>query len=77
MAGDIDLLVPLEGGWLLLDHKSTTGDAAYRDHKLRSEWSGQLAAYRSAVEAATGLPVLELWVHLPVQGEVVQVEVPR
>jgi ATP-dependent exoDNAse (exonuclease V) beta subunit len=77
MSGDIDLLVPLEGGWLLLDHKSTTGDAAYREHKLRSEWSGQLSAYRSAVEAATGLPVLEIWIHLPVQGEVVQVEVPR
>jgi ATP-dependent exoDNAse (exonuclease V) beta subunit len=76
MSGDIDLLVPLESGWLLLDHKSFPGGREDRDAKL-VKWAGQLDAYRGAVEAATGQPVTELWVHLPVRGEVVRLEIPR
>jgi ATP-dependent helicase/nuclease subunit A len=74
--GDIDLLVPYGEGWLLLDHKSTRATTATRDEKLRT-WAGQLAAYRAAVEKATGKPVVEVWVHLPVGGEVVRLEIPR
>ena len=76
MSGDIDLLVPTDTGWLLFDHKSFPGDTAQRNTKL-VKWSGQLDAYRSAIEAATGQPVSELWIHLPVRGEVVRVEVAR
>ena len=76
MSGDIDLLVPTDTGWLLFDHKSFPGDTAQRNTKLVT-WSGQLDAYRSAIEAATGQPVSELWIHLPVRGEVVRVEVAR
>jgi ATP-dependent exoDNAse (exonuclease V) beta subunit len=76
MAGDIDLLVDLGEGWLLLDHKSFPGDTTMRDERLR-KWAGQLAAYRGAVERATGRPVLECWVHLPVRSEVVRLVVPR
>jgi ATP-dependent helicase/nuclease subunit A len=76
LSGDIDLLVPYGDGWLLIDHKSFPGDTRRRDGMLR-KWAGQLSAYRAAVEAATGKPVEEVWVHLPVRGEVVRLEIPR
>ena len=52
------------------------GDTTGRDLALK-KWAGQLNAYRSAIEAATGRPVLECWIHLPVRGEVVRLEIPR
>ncbi len=76
LSGDIDLLVDLGEGWLLLDHKSFHLDTKTRDVFLR-KWAGQLDAYRAAVERASGKPVLECWVHLPVRSEVVRLEIPR
>ncbi|MFT7520428.1 MAG: ATP-dependent helicase/nuclease subunit A, partial [Kiritimatiellia bacterium] len=76
MSGDIDLLVDLGAGWLLIDHKSFPGDTTRRDAKLK-HWAGQLDAYRCAIEAATGRPVLECWVHLPVRSELVRLDVPH
>lgn len=76
MSGDIDLLVPTDSGWLLVDHKSFPGGREQRDEKLL-KWAGQLDAYRAAVEAATEQKVTELWIHLPVRGEVVRLELPR
>lgn len=76
LSGDIDLLVPYGDGWLLIDHKSFPGDTRRRDG-MAQKWAGQLSAYRAAVEAATGKPVEEVWVHLPVRGEVVRLEIPR
>lgn len=73
--GTIDLLVPLGDGWLLLDHKSFPGTAAQRDEKLLVH-AAQLATYRAAVEAASGRAVRELWVHLPIRGEMVRLDVP-
>ena len=73
LAGSIDLLAPLRDGWLLLDHKSFPGDRAQRDLALKKH-AAQLRAYGGAVEAATKRPVLEMWIHLPVRGECVRVE---
>jgi len=72
LSGDIDLLVGLDDGWLLLDHKSFPGDQAGLETRV-VKWAGQLAAYGEAVAAASGRPVREYWVHLPMRGEVVRI----
>lgn len=71
LSGDIDLLVETGSGWLLLDHKSFPGDQAGLAERV-PKWAGQLAAYGEAVMAASGRPVEEFWIHLPLRGEVVQ-----
>ena len=56
--------------------KTLPGDTATRDVKVR-EYAGQLGADADAVEAATGEPVRELWIHLAVRGVCVRVDLPR
>jgi ATP-dependent exoDNAse (exonuclease V) beta subunit len=73
LSGEIDLLVPLARGWLLLDHKSFPGTLATRDARL-GKWAAQLAAYQEAVEAATARPVVQTWIHLPIRGELMRIE---
>ena len=69
--GWIDLLLETENGWIVIDHKSSP--------RPRSEWadealkySGQLAAYASALRGA-GLECAGCWVHFPVGGGLVEV----
>ena len=69
--GWIDLLLDTENGWIVIDHKSSL--------RPRSEWadealkySGQLAAYASALRGA-GLECAGCWVHFPVAGGLVEV----
>ena len=71
LRGWIDLLVETEQGWIVIDHKSSP--------RPRSEWSaealeysGQFAAYASALRGA-GLDCAGCWVHFPVSGGLVQV----
>ena len=69
--GWIDLLLETENGWIVIDHKSSP--------RPRSEWaeealeySGQLAAYTSALRRS-GLECAGCWVHFPVGGGLVEV----
>ena len=69
--GWIDLLLETEGGWIVIDHKSSP--------RPRAEWpdeaigySGQLAAYARALRSA-GLECAGCWVHFPVGGGLVEV----
>ena len=69
--GWIDLLLETEAGWIVIDHKSSP--------RPRAEWpdeaigySGQLAAYASALRGA-GLECAGCWVHFPVGGGLVEV----
>ena len=71
LRGWIDLVLETEQGWIVIDHKSSP--------RPRSEWSaealefsGQLAAYASALEGA-GLHCAGCWVHFPVSGGLVEV----
>ena len=71
LRGWIDLLLETEQGWIVIDHKSSP--------RPRSEWtgeaceySGQLAAYASAIRGA-GLECAGCWVHFPVSGGLVEV----
>src|SRR5690606_25455180 len=71
--GAIDVLLETEDGVVVIDHKSSP--------RPRSEWnedalehSGQLDAYRRA-PAAAGLPVAGCWIHFPVSGGLLRVDV--
>jgi ATP-dependent exoDNAse (exonuclease V) beta subunit len=69
--GRIDLLLETEQGYVLIDHKSSPLGEQQWDEIVGS-YQGQLAAYASAIEAATGSKVLEQWLWLPVAGGMVQ-----
>ena len=65
--GRMDLLLRIDGGWILLDHKATAAGSGQWD-ALASSYGGQLAAYSEAIEAVTGAPVKETWLVLPTAG---------
>lgn len=69
--GRIDLLVDVKDGWVLLDHKSNPGGAA-RDENLVAEHGPQLESYGHALLAATGKPVSQRWLYLPVAARAVR-----
>lgn len=69
--GRIDLLVEAKDGWILLDHKSNPGGAA-RDEDLAAEHGPQLKSYGHALLSATGKPVTERWLYLPVAARAVR-----
>ena len=70
--GRIDLLVEAQDGWILLDHKSNPGGAA-RDDDLVAEYGPQLQSYGYALLSATGKPVSQRWLYLPVAARAVRV----
>ena len=72
--GRTDLVMRTATGWILMDHKSTPqGRDQWGD--LATTYAGQLAAYRDVLQAASGLPVEEMWLILPVAGAALRVEV--
>lgn len=56
--GRIDLLVPVEGGWMIVDYKTdrVSGEDLEQRAKL---YAGQLDIYRKAIAKITGMPVVE------------------
>lgn len=71
--GWIDVLVETADGCIVIDHKSSPRPKSeWRDEAL--EHSGQLAAYRAVLEA-TGKTVRGCWIHFPVSGGIVEIEV--
>jgi ATP-dependent exoDNAse (exonuclease V) beta subunit len=67
LRGQVDLLLDTDSGWVLVDHKSGPASAEqWRDVAIK--YSGQLAAYAQAIEKASGRPVMESWLFLPVAG---------
>jgi len=72
--GRTDLVLRTSTGWILMDHKSTPqGRDQWGD--LATTYAGQLAAYRDVLQAASGLPVEEMWLILPVAAVALRVEV--
>lgn len=69
--GRIDLLVEEPNGWILLDHKSNPGGAA-RDEDLVAEHGPQIESYGHALLSATGKPVSQRWLYLPVAARAVR-----
>ena len=78
LVGEVDRVIETtDGSLIVLDHKSMARiDEGGFEARLPS-FAGQLAAYRAVLEAATGRRVAALAVHLPVQAEVVFVDVER
>jgi len=62
-----------DDGWIIVDHKFT----AQPDIELEKgalKYSGQLLAYKRAVEAATQKRVQSSWIHFPNSGIMLQIE---
>lgn len=53
LQGRIDLLLKVNGGWILIDHKSNPGGSDRWD-AVAQEFAGQLAAYKAAIERGGG-----------------------
>ncbi len=72
MHGRIDLLLEVDGGWVLLDHKA---NPAPRDkwEQVANEHGGQLSVYADALICATGRSVTETWIVLPVAAGAIQI----
>ncbi len=67
LRGRTDMLVRTTHGWILLDHKANpSGPERWPD--VAQEHGGQLAAYADAIAKASGMPVIENWIFLPVAG---------
>jgi ATP-dependent helicase/nuclease subunit A len=72
MEGWIDLLLEGSDGFVLVDHKTYPGNDP--EGHVREKYLGQMAAYREAVLAATGKPVLRTLIHFPALGQVYEIE---
>lgn len=71
MEGWIDLLLEAPDGFVLVDHKTYPGKDP--EGHVRDKYLGQMAAYRNAVLAATGKPVVRTLIHFPALGSVYEV----
>ena len=70
MQGWIDLLLESPDGYVIIDHKSYPGpDSEERVKK----YVPQLRNYKEAVEKATGKPVIDMLLHLPISGLFIRV----
>ncbi len=74
LRGVADLVLETAAGLVLLDHKSFPGSRAQATERA-AEYAGQLAAYAHALEAASGKQVIGAYIHLPVSGVVMAVEI--
>ncbi len=72
--GWIDVLLETSEGWVIIDHKSSPRPRTEWGQEL-IEYSGQLAAYREALEA-TGKPTMGCFIHFPVGGGLVGMQSP-
>ncbi|PFP30640.1 hypothetical protein COJ96_04335 [Bacillus sp. AFS073361] len=69
-SGWIDLLILTPQGWVIIDHKSFPGKEADWLSRAAS-YLPQLQTYAEALYKATGSPVVEAWIHMPVVGAMV------
>lgn len=69
-SGWIDLLYLTPNGWVIIDHKSFPGrEASWLSHA--KGYLPQLQIYAEALKKATGQPVIEAWIHMPVVGAMI------
>jgi len=70
-SGWIDLLLQTPQGWVIVDHKSFPGKEA--DWLVKaSSYLPQLRVYAESLYKATGKPVNEAWIHMPVVGAMIR-----
>jgi hypothetical protein len=73
LRGEVDLFLEAEDGFVLIDHKSFPGGEAVRDVRVM-EYAAQLAWYARALGSALAKPLSAAFIHLPIRGEIVEVE---
>lgn len=69
MQGWIDMLLESDEGYVIIDHKDYPGGNVEERMK---KYIPQMQAYQDAVEKATGKPVKEILLHLPISGLMLQ-----
>ena len=72
--GWIDFLIETSNGWVIVDHKFTTKPESELEPEAL-KYSGQLMAYKNAVEAASQKKVDSCWIHFPNNGLMLQIAV--
>ncbi len=72
VVGTVDLVIGASQGFVVVDHKSFPGRAEEAGDRALG-FSGQLAAYAAAIQAATKRQVLATWIHFPIRGQLVEV----
>ena len=70
MQGWIDMLLELQEGYIVIDHKSYPGADAEKHVK---KYAPQLEVYKEAIEKATGKNVISTLIHLPVIGKIFEI----
>lgn len=73
ISGRIDLLLDDGGDFAIVDHKSFPGSIELDAERLQA-FGGQVDLYSRALRRGTGRGCRELWVHQPVAGVMVRVE---
>jgi ATP-dependent exoDNAse (exonuclease V) beta subunit len=70
--GWLDVLINTNDGWVILDHKFTN-KKNYKFDLEAIRYSGQLLAYKEAVEATMEGEVKKTGIHLPFTGEILSI----
>lgn len=70
--GRLDLLIDTRDGWVIVDHKSSPLGAE-RWTSLAKDHGAQITAYSRAVAKASGRPVSESWLFLPVAAGAIRI----
>lgn len=73
ISGRIDLLVDGGGDLTVIDHKSFPGSVELDDERLRA-FGGQVELYARALRIGAGRDCAEYWIHQPIAGVMVRVE---
>ena len=71
--GWIDVLIETGEGWVIVDHKFTAKTEKEME-KEALKYSGQLLAYKNAVEAATLKKAGPCWIHFPQAGKLFAID---
>ena len=74
LQGQVDLFLELPDGFVLVDHKSFPGSERERDARIVRH-AVQLGTYAFFLERALRRPLRAAFVHLPIRGEIVEVDV--
>ena len=69
--GEIDLAIETDNGWVIIDHKSNP-QPLDKWPDIAVEHSGQLKAYKDAVEELSNKPVLKTLIHFSVSSGLVE-----
>jgi ATP-dependent exoDNAse (exonuclease V) beta subunit len=74
LVGEVDLYLDLPDGFVVVDHKSFPGNEAERDRRIIEDYAAQLRWYAKVLANALKKPLKAAFIHLPIRGEMAEVE---